>query len=283
MATQNVGDGSNGCEHRIPDNVMKVRLAAITGFTLVELLVVIGIIAVLVSILLPALGKARRAAQRVTCQSNMRQIGMAFAHYASTHGRYPNVRWPQALNPFLKGTVLGSTALPDDGTAANVDKVQPLNLLHCPSVQATGYNGKKVTLTYGMNGTYSATNFWATLCLAGQTNELLIPQVRTSKIVQPTQFALLTEAWLTNNAEQSCWTETSWRLYVVNGFRCLFVHDRASNVLYADYHVGTVRAKPTGVDTYTGYRYLSDQDDPLFNYDGGLKRNGKRVQSKYVE
>jgi prepilin-type N-terminal cleavage/methylation domain-containing protein/prepilin-type processing-associated H-X9-DG protein len=87
----------------------EVRRAASPAFTLIELLVVIAIIAILAALLLPALARAKEAANRIKCVNNLKQLRFSVNMYADENdGLYPprtnTVRWPTLLLEYYRTT-----------------------------------------------------------------------------------------------------------------------------------------------------------------------------------
>jgi len=195
------------------------------AFSLVELIVVVGLIALLISMLLPAIRKSREDAQRVTCASQLRQIGMGFIAYANeNHGNLPAWSgwhvYPHGSSPY------------DEPGLGWVEEMAPYlsptsPVYNCPSFPAPLY-------TYFIESEWSGVNGRHTMKFTDvKLNSLyIIASECTENSLYPPPYGTLNNP--TNDDDRDDFRSPCLVFPDEGGF---LMHRGGTNVLFDDIHV----------------------------------------------
>ena len=208
-----------------------------SGFTLVELLIVVAIIAVLGAILLPVYASAKSSGRRAKCQSNLRQIGQAFQLYQADYSDcYPNTgdpylwmgrRWRWPLKRYV---ILAAQKDPNDPSNPYKSIGQTMSVLKCPEDETP-------------KSVWDDTSYAYAACFYHNPNDvdsMTIQQLwdpsspgppcvtqSSSGVLQPSRKAIITE-WLANHSFERNEQGKKFGWWEYGGAR---------NYLFADGHV----------------------------------------------
>ena len=251
------------------------------GFTLVELLVVIAVIALLLSVLLPSLRRAKDMGKRVVCLSNMRQMCVSVQAYLINNNNY----FPPAARDIYSLTANPNVQYAWDFTrvynvASNTWEYEPgliwegqgtVKIHQCPSFTGPAmWAGDKYT-GYNYNASYIG---WAEP-VGGWSPSEYIPTARLTDIRQPGRCAVFGDGQYGDNQankfmrapwenEREKDISNSTRYAGTQGFR----HLKSTNVGFADGHCESLKDRYT--DTYSFIQDYISEDCGFFSADNSL-------------
>ena len=217
---------------------MKSRTKTNRGFTLIEILVVIGIIALLAALLLPALGSAKERARSVECANNLRQLSLAWSLYAddnagllvNNHGIQETVRsqqnWVNNLEDWLVSdgnTNLGALTGGKLGSYLN----EATAVFKCPSDRSVAENGPRIR-SISMNSLVGDPGE-----LTNRFNPQFVQFFKIEEMPNPANIYVFLEEHpdtINDGFFMNRWDETRW------GNLPASYHNGAANLSFADGH-----------------------------------------------
>ena len=229
-------------------------------FTLIELLIVISIIAILASLLLPALNKAKQKARSVTCLNNEKQLVLGMLLYANDHNDYTtgaffkasiypthlggNMIWPYLIYSYVTGR--------DAGTIPSSYFVSP-TVFFCPDLK----NDKGKPRLFGF-GNWIATNYQGVVNSIGGNfppDNFNVPQRKYPRCRQPGKMTVLGEFKYDSAFTPVYVAQFSWQRGPA------LAHNKLDHHGYADGHVEALRFVPPPLGSDEHYNYW--QQSPL--------------------